>query len=137
MTTTEAPAAVEADATDSTQLHAVVEAYFAALNETDTARRADRLAEAFTPDGTYGDPLGEYTGYDAIGAMVAEVHVQFPGEVFRRTTGIDVHHGRARFGWELAAADGTVHVPGLDVVEQAPDGRIACVTGWFGPLPDM
>ena len=56
---------------------------------------------------------------------------------FRRTTGIDEHHGVARYGWELVAADGAVAVGGTDIAEIGDDGRLVRVTGFFGDLPAL
>ena len=128
MTTTETSTSV-ADETV-----AVVDAYLAAWNETDPARRAQRLAEAWTPEGHYRDPLLEAQGHDAIGAMAEQVHQQYPGTTFRRTTPVDAHHDVARFGWELAGPDAGVVVAGIDVASFGPVGRLGHVVGFFGDL---
>ena len=62
---------------------------------------------------------------------------QLPGHRFARTSGLDSHHDHHRFGWELAAADGTVAVEGIDVAEIGPDGRFVRITGFFGALPEV
>ncbi len=113
-----------------------VDAYFAMWNEEDPSARRRHIETAWTGDGTYVDPLLEAAGYEGLDAMVVGVHTQFPGQRFRRTSGIDAHHGRARFGWELAAPDGSVTVAGVDVAVFAADGRLAAITGFFGPLGD-
>ena len=66
--------------------------------------------------------------------MFATVQGQFAGHTFRRSTGIDSHHGIARYGWELVGTDGTVAIAGVDVVEMQ-EGRIRRITGFFGELP--
>ena len=68
--------------------------------------------------------------------MTAAVHSKFPGHRFRRTSGVDAHNGQLRFGWELAAPDGAIAVAGVDVGEIGADGRLARITGFFGPLPE-
>ena len=60
-----------------------------------------------------------------------------PATASRRTSGLDSHHDHHRFGWELAAADGTVAVEGIDVAEIGPDGRFVRITGFFGALPEI
>jgi hypothetical protein len=68
--------------------------------------------------------------------MVAAVHAQYPGHRLRRTSAIETHHDQVRFGWELVAPDGSVTVAGVDVGILAADGRLAAITGFFGPLPE-
>jgi hypothetical protein len=113
----------------------IVDTYLAMWNETDPARRAALIANAWTGDGHYVDPALEASGHEALGDMVAGVHTRFPGHRFRRVSGVDVHHDQLRFGWELAAPDGAVVVAGLDVGGLAPDGRLRRITGFFGELP--
>jgi hypothetical protein len=111
-----------------------VDTYLAMWNEPDPSARADLIAAAWTDDGHYVDPLQEATGHAALAGMVPPVHQQFPGHSFRRTTAVDEHHGHVRFGWELAAPDGTVAVAGIDVGLLADDGRLRHVAGFFGEL---
>jgi SnoaL-like domain len=112
-----------------------VDAYLAMWNETDTARRARLVEQAWAPSGRYVDPVQEAEGHAAIGDMVAGVHTQFPGYRFRRLSGVDVHHDQLRFAWDLAGPDGTVAVAGIDVGELATDGRLNRISGFFGDLP--
>ena len=112
-----------------------VDTYLAMWNEPDAGRRAKCIEQAWADDGTYVDPALDAVGHTALSDMVAAVHERFPGHRFRRTSGIDVHHDLVRFGWELAAPDGSVTVAGIDVGELAKDGRLARITGFFGDLP--
>lgn len=114
----------------------VVDEYFAMWNEEDADARRQRIAAAWAADGAYVDPLLEANGQDALHAMVDGVQAQYPGYRFRRTTAVDVHHDRARFGWELFGPDGDILVAGIDVATFAPDGRLASITGFFGPLDE-
>ena len=69
--------------------------------------------------------------------MVDTVHGQLPGHRFRRDAAASTATTTTlRFGWELAAADGTVVVAGIDVAELGPDGRLVRITGFFGALPE-
>src|SRR2546422_10225120 len=92
-----------------------VETYLAMWNETDPARRARLIEEAWTGDARYVDPVLEAEGHEALSEMVAGVHDRFPGQKFRRTSAIDTHHDQVRFTWELAAPEGAVTVAGVDV----------------------
>ena len=122
--------------TDTTAYVAVIDAYFAALNETDAARRAELTRQAWTEDGGYFDPLQQAVGHDELVAVPVLAHEQFPGQRFVRTSGIDAHHGIVRFDWELADEDGAVSVAGLDVGVVADDGRLSRIAGFFGPVPE-
>jgi SnoaL-like domain len=112
-----------------------VDTYLAMWNETDPARRAVHIAQAWTEDGSYLDPVLEAEGHTALSEMVAQVHERFPGNRFRRLSGIDQHHDQLRFAWQLAAPDGAVTVAGVDIGVLAPDGRLQSITGFFGELP--
>jgi hypothetical protein len=112
-----------------------IDRYFDMWNTEDEAERAAVIAEAWTPDGRYRDPLLEADGHDQLVAMVANVHAHYPGHRFRRTSGVDAHHDQVRFTWELAAPDGAVTVAGIDVGELADDGRLRRITGFFGDVP--
>ena len=112
-----------------------VDTYLAMWNETDPARRAERIERAFVRDGRYVDPMLEAEGHAALGDMVAGVQAKFPGHRFRRVSGVDTHHAELRFAWELVAPDGAVVVAGIDVGGLASDGRLARITGFFGALP--
>ncbi|MCW2567846.1 MAG: nuclear transport factor 2 family protein [Mycobacterium sp.] len=111
-----------------------VDTYLAGLNEADPDRRGDLIERAWTTDCLYVDPGHEARGRRAIGALAAGVQEQLPGHRFRRTSDVDGHHGRTRFGWELVGPDGVVAVAGIDVVELHGDGRLRRVTGFFGDL---
>jgi len=114
----------------------LVHTYIAMWNETDPEQRRELVAQTVTEDASYLDPVMTGEGIDGISAMIAGAQAQFPGHRFRRASGIDAHHGQLRFAWELVAPDGTVALSGIDVGEVASDGRLARISGFFGPLPD-
>ena len=116
-------------------IETTVDAYLDMWNETDVRRRDDVISRAWTPDGRYVDPVLEAEGHDALSEMVTGVQAQFPGHRFRRTTAIDAHHDRVRFGWELAGPDGTVAVAGIDV-GVVTDGKLSSISGFFGDLTE-
>ena len=119
--------------TTATPTTTVVENYFAMWNETDASRRRGLIEAAWTPDASYLDPMFAADGADGLDALVAGVHQQFPGHRFRLIGAVDVHHDRARWGWELAGPDGGAPVAaGVDFALLAPDGRLRQVTGFFG-----
>lgn len=115
-----------------TDVDALVAAYFAMWNETDPAARRAIITATWSPEGSYLDPLFAADGYDALDAMVVEVHRQFPDHRFRLTGPVDAHHDRARWGWELVGPDSTpIVVAGVDFAVFAPGGRLRTVTGFF------
>jgi hypothetical protein len=115
----------------TTAATAVVDGYFAMWNETDPAQRREVIEATWSPEASYVDPLFAADGPDALDAMVAGVHSQYPGHRFRLTGAVDIHHDRARWGWELAPESGPPVAVGVDFAVLDADGRLREVTGFF------
>lgn len=115
---------------------ALVASYLAAWNADDPTERRAAIEAAWTPDHRFCDPLAEATGYDELDAFVGQIRAHYPGARFELVSGVDAHHGVARWSWSLTLPDGSVPAVGHDVVRLADDGRIAEFVGFFGPLPD-
>lgn len=109
----------------------LVDRYIAMWNETDPARRRDLVAEVWTENGSYLDPMLEGEGRSGIEAMVEAVQARFPGHRFRRVGAVDAHHGRVRFAWELAPENGAPIVRGTDFAVLGEGQRLQAVTGFF------
>lgn len=111
------------------------EAYVAIWNEVDAAARHELIAELFTADARYTDPLGEVQGHDGIDGFIAGAQAQFAGLVFSLDGEADGHHDIARFTWHLGApgADEPL-VIGFDVIA-LDDGRIRQVHGFLDKVP--
>ena len=120
-----------------TDIATTVDAYLAALGEVDAEARATLVEQAWAERGHFVDPLLEAEGHQAIGDLALAVTAQFPGHTFRRTTGIDAHHGLVRFGWEMVGPDATVAAAGLDVGIVGADGRLTNIAGFFGDPPAL
>ena len=60
----------------------IVHRYIDSWNETDADRRRALIAEVFTPDASYTDPLIAAKGREAIDQFVAAAQQQFAGLVF-------------------------------------------------------
>ena len=114
-----------------------IDTYLEAYGEADAARRRELIAQAWAPDGVLADPPMDAAGHEAIDGMFAAVQGSFEGHRFRRTSGVDEHHGVARYGWELVAPDGSVALSGVDIAAFDDTGRLANVTGFFGELPAL
>ena len=113
-----------------TDLEHVVDRYFAMWNELDPARRRALIARTWTEDGSYVDPLMAGEGHDGLDAMVQGVQTQYPGFHFRRTGGLDAHHDRVRFSWEVGPEGGAALAGGVDFAIVAGD-RLRAITGFL------
>ncbi|MFI7693321.1 nuclear transport factor 2 family protein [Nonomuraea sp. NPDC049655] len=113
----------------------LVERYIAAWNETDADARAKAVAELWTEDATYTDPMADVAGHAGIAAMIEGAQGMFPGLVFTPGEVFDAHHHIARFTWHLGPAGEEPLAVGFDVVELAEDGRIRRVLGFLDKVP--
>ena len=104
--------------------------YIAAWNETDPERRRQLVAETFSEDARYLDPLMSGEGQDGIAEMIGAAQSQFPGHRFELAYGPDAHNDVVRFAWTLHGADGPV-ANGVDFGTVAEDGRLCNVTGFL------
>ena len=122
----------------STDRHeSAVARYFEAWNADDQETLTKAVAAAWAADGGYTDPLADVSGHEAIAGLIAAVHEQFPGFVFRPTGAVDGHHDTARFSWELVyESDGSAPVAGSDVIALDDEGRIRQVYGFLDRVPD-
>ncbi len=112
--------------------------YIAMWNETDPARRRGLIADLWTENACYLDPLMRGDGHPGIDAMVQSVQERFPGLRFRRTGAVDGHNDCLRFAWELGA-EGAAEplIAGIDVGVIAADGRLHRITGFLDRVPAM
>ncbi len=109
--------------------------YVALWNETDGERRRDLIAESWTENASYVDPLMRGEGHDGIDALIAAVHERFPGHRFTVRGEPDGHNNRVRFSWSLGAADAPPVAHGTDFAVLAADGRLQSVTGFLDQAP--
>ena len=117
-----------------TDITTLIDAYIATWNEGDPQRRRALVAQTFTDDGTYVDPLMQGAGTDDIDAMIAGAQQQFPGHRFELAGAPDAHHDRVRFTWHLKPTNGDdVVAVGHDFGVVADDGRLSSVTGFLEP----
>ena len=115
-----------------TDVTGLIDRYIESWNETDPARRRELVAETFTNDGTYVDPLVSGEGVEGIDAMIAGVQQQFADHRFELVAAPDAHHDYVRFTWQLHAPNGGGAVAtGFDFGTVADDGRLSSVTGFL------
>jgi hypothetical protein len=110
----------------------VVEAYSAAWNEPDGAKRQELLEKCWAPGGTYTDPTAHVEGTEALAMHITKLREQMSYEL-EMSGAPDEHHGRVRFAWVMRTADGNTLAQGVDFGILAPDGRIQSITGFFDP----
>ena len=115
----------------------LIDDHLAAYGDPDRQRRSDAVRRLWAEDAQLIDPPLAARGHAQIVAQADQLLAQFPGHRFRRSSGIDLHHGTARYGWQLLAPGGQVVLEGIDFAQLGDDGRLARVTGFFGPLPAL
>jgi|SRR5690348_10829798 hypothetical protein len=120
-----------------TDVHAIVRAYGAAWLEPDEAERRSLLQIAWSEDGVYQDPTANVVGREALIQHIGDFHKRLPGTTIVFTCGVDHHHEKFHFLWNMVGTDGQVTVEGRDFGEFDRDGRIRRIAGFFGPPPPL
>jgi hypothetical protein len=120
-----------------TDLQHLANRYIAVWNESNPTLRRQLIAEVFTSDATYTDPLAAVQGHDGIDQFVAAAQAQFAGLQFSLGTAVDSHHQQARFTWHLAPANAAEPVViGFDVVVASEsEARLREVYGFIDKAP--
>ncbi|SFM22001.1 nuclear transport factor 2 family protein [Variovorax sp. OV329] len=108
--------------------------YISLWNETDAARRLGMLAEGWTADASYIDPLAKASGAEGISALIAAVQARFPGFRFKLLGKPDAHGEHLRFSWTLGPEASQDLIQGTDFA-QLSDGRLQAVTGFLDKVP--
>ena len=85
-----------------------IDSYLAAYCEPDKASRAEVVRRVWVQDGRLIDPPLAAQGHEQIIGQADQLLSQFPGHRFRRSSGVDTHHGWSRYGWQLCDATGQV-----------------------------
>lgn len=111
----------------------VVNAYMAAWNETDEAKRRELLEKAWTDGGTYTDPMSHAGGRDELVALISQFQQQMPGAKLSIASAVDQHHDQLRFVWRMEG--GPQPMDGIDVGRIGEDGRLQSIVGFFGAAP--
>jgi hypothetical protein len=107
----------------------VYELYSRAWNEPERALAL--LDECWAQDGVYADdevPAG-VVGRAALGDLIVATHEALPGFRVWETSPPRLLAGRLGLTWSQEGGDPRESLAGTDVIEFAPDGRIARVTG--------
>ena len=109
----------------------VADRYLAVWNEADPARRRALMAQTWSADGRYVDPLMSGEGREGVATMIEAARGQFPGHGFTLRGQPDGHGRYVRFSWTLSPNGGAPVAAGADVVTLDEHGRIADVIGFL------
>lgn len=112
----------------------IAETYIAAWNETDAAARKAMIADTWTGDATYVDPMAAVEGHAGVDALIAGVQERFPGFRFALIGEPDGHGEHVRFSWGLGPGGADAPIKGTDYV-RVEDGRLKSVTGFLDQVP--
>ncbi|SOD81854.1 nuclear transport factor 2 family protein [Streptomyces sp. Ag109_G2-15] len=117
-------------------LTTTVSRYLDIWNEADADKRAAAIAELFTADAPYIDPLAAVEGHAGFAAVVAGARDQFKGLSFELHGAVDAHHDQARFQWGLVTEPGAEPIAiGFDVIVTDAEGKIKAVYGFLDKVP--
>lgn len=108
----------------------------AAWNELDSSQVRGHLEKALSPTVRFVDPSIDLAGIDEFERNVHEVKSKIPGAVYSRTSGVDSQHNFHRYHWAIHQ-DEKLLLAGFDVTETDEDGRVSCVIGFFGDIPEL
>ena len=106
----------------------------ASWNEPDAAKIRGHLDAALAPTVRFVDPSIDLTGIEAFEANVHEVQSRIPGATYSRTSGVDSQHNFHRYHWAIHQ-NGELLINGFDVAQTDDDGKVVCVIGFFGDIP--
>ncbi|WHI49444.1 hypothetical protein P3339_13280 [Microbulbifer sp. MLAF003] len=108
----------------------------AAWNEPDSSKVRLHLENALSSDVRFVDPSIDVSGIDGFEKNVHEVKSKLPGAIYSRTSGVDSQHGFHRYHWAIHQNDKLL-LAGFDVTEIDENGKVCCVIGFFGEIPEI
>jgi hypothetical protein len=109
----------------------IAEEYIALWNEDDAGRRRRMIADGWSTEARYVDPLMAGDGPEGVASMIDAVRDRFPGHGFVLEGVADGHGPFVRFSWTLGGPDGSRVISGTDMVRLDREGRIAEVVGFL------
>jgi len=127
-----APVALAAGREDPTE---IVAALFAALNETDAARRDALIARSFADQGIFSDSGERVEGLRAIGRRMDALQHGQPGLRYQGFGAIDRQHDTLRITYEAVDKTGATAFEGMIFALLAVDGKLARADLFPGSAP--
>lgn len=116
---------------------AVVDRVHQAWAAPDTEQRVSALSAVCLPDVAYANPFKEVTGVLALAGLINELATAYPGYLPARTSGLDGHHGTARYDWALRDPAGGTVLQGIEIVCFTSEAQIASIVSFFGQPPRL
>ena len=110
-----------------------VDRYLALWVEPDAAARIRAMAALMTDDVSFKDGFGCVSGQAELNEHIAATQMHMLGMRLTRDGDVLECQGTALVAWNAQGADGQVRGRGSNVLELAPDGRIARVVGIWRP----
>jgi uncharacterized protein YndB with AHSA1/START domain len=110
----------------------LADAWFAAWNEPDAAKRSKAFAALFAEGGLFQDSYSCTRGLEDLLAHVSGAKVHMPGITLERAGEPRHCQGTALVEWIAKKADGGTLAKGTSVFELRADGRIERVVGLWG-----
>jgi hypothetical protein len=117
-----------------TQALDIASRYIATWNATDSAKRQALLADHWTGNARYTDPLMSAEGTVELAGMIGAAHERFPGFRFSLINTPDGHGDWVRFSWGLGPDGAEPVVEGSDIVRMK-NGRLAEIVGFLDKVP--
>lgn len=112
-----------------------LEHMLAAWNEADPEKVRSHLDKALATNVRFVDPSIDVTGIDGFESNVHDVKSKIPGCVYARASGVDSQHNFHRYHWTIHQDDKLL-LSGFDVTETDEQGKVVCVIGFFGDIPE-
>jgi uncharacterized protein YndB with AHSA1/START domain len=112
-------------------LDARVDTFLGAWTETDASARRAALASVAADGLVFRDRFSCTAGLDELAAHIGAAQAHMPGLRLERDGAARQCQGVALADWVAKGPDGTVRGRGVNVIELAPDGRFAAVTGFW------
>ena len=117
-----------------TDLNNIASGYIDLWNERTPSRRREILAENWTADAKYVDPLMSGDGPEGVDALIAGVQQRFPDFKFKLIGEPNGFGDHVRFSWGLGPDGADSPIKGTDFAV-LKDGRIRSITGFLDQVP--
>lgn len=117
------------------RIRSKIDAYVAAWNEQDAARRRQLIEQCCAPDLRILAPGQRVRGHAELDALIADFHRRRPGDVGVLSSAVEVHGNVFRFAARISGSTVAEPVEMLDAGECADDGRIRLILSFVGAAP--
>src|ERR1700742_5216275 len=117
-----------------TDMNTIPRRYIDLWNERTPSRRREMLANDWTADARYVDPLMSGGGHGVVDALIAGVQQRFPDFKFSLIGEPNGYGDQLRFSWGLGPDGADSPIKGTDFAV-LKDGRIRSITGFLDQVP--